>query len=117
MFLGADGAYNSALELMHYFSFEFHVHLILLLIVAVQFWKAVRVSQGKGALSFSDLCISGLCVFAMLNALYFQGVVADVSPEGSAAWLNRVLAVTAASAVLFVLQIVFLRRAAKRAAE
>ncbi len=110
MFLAENGEYSSILELMHYFYFEFNVYIILLMIIVINFMKIFleyrKSLQHNGDISIhsTDMITSLLCVIAMGNALYLQGVISDISNEASEIWFHRVFVICIVSFILFVLQ-------------
>lgn len=120
MFLGSNGEYSSILELMHYFYFEFNIYVILLIIVIVNCFKAIRsykqVIKNNLNKSFhlSDIMVSILCEIALGNALMLQGVVADISAEASELWFNKIFIISVVSFVVFIVQVCFTIRVINR---
>lgn len=111
MFFSTNGKYSSILELMHYFYFEFNVYIMLLIIIFINFLKAFlsyrRLLDKKEGIciQFTDLITSIICGIALLSAIFFQGVIADIASEASAIWFKRVFAVCIVSSILFVGQL------------
>lgn len=120
MFLSSSGEYSSILELMHYFYFEFNIYIILLVIIIVNCFKAIRGYRQfindnvNEVFHFSDIIISFLCEIALVNALMLQGVIADISGEASELWFNKVFMISIASVLVFIIQIYFTSRLIKR---
>lgn len=108
MFLATNGEYSSILELMYYFYFEFNVYIMLLIIIFINFFKAflsykkIHYKNKEVSISFGDAITSIISGIALINAIFFQGVIADISSEASSIWFKRVLAVCIISFILVV---------------
>lgn len=119
MFLSSNEQYNSLLELMHYFYFEFNIYIILLIIIAINCFKSIigykqfMNNNENESFHYSDIIISIFCELAFFNALMLQGVVADISRQVSEQWFNKVFAVSIISFLLFIIQIYFICRLSK----
>lgn len=106
MLLAIGGNYSSILELMQYFYFEFNVYIMLLVIIFINFLKALlsyRRILNKNeeiCIQFTDVITSIVCGIALLSAIFFQGVIADISSTASNIWFNRVFAICIVSFIL-----------------
>lgn len=105
--------YSAYDELLKYFNFEFNIYIILLAIVAIGFLKTLasyrRYRNNKSqeiTLSKSDLLISILAVGGLINAMYFQGVMADIPAEIGHSWQSSTFNLFIASIILLGLHII-----------
>jgi hypothetical protein len=105
-------------DVMHYFGFAFFAYIVLLIIVSLNFFKALYIRRknisggstlGKFTLAF-DLVIDILCGLAMAAGLIFHGVLADNNALGYKTWWNTLLGMTLVSFIIFVLNIIVVLR-------
>ena len=120
MYNSLEGGYSALGELMNYFHFEVNIYYILLVIVFINFMKALcsllRLRKNKDAdmsINALDIVISILSGVALFNALIFQGVLADISTQYSQIWFSRVAALCIGAFILFVLQVFFICKVVK----
>lgn len=109
--------YNAYDELMSYFQFEYNVYIGLVAIIVIGVLKSlVQYQQVRRFESVQhhikdpklyDLLISLIAVIAMGNAMFFQGVIADISRPSGLIWLNHFFYLFIASVVLFAIQVMF----------
>lgn len=110
--------YNAYNELMSYFQFEFNVYIVLVVIVLVgviksiilygEARKKVDIIHLPKSKSIYDLTISLLAVLGLANAMFFQGIIADIPMESGYVWLDKSLGLFMATIVLFIIQLVFM---------
>lgn len=110
--------YNAYDELMSYFQFEFNVYRILFIIILFGLIKALmayiksrkldkfKELDNKGRKY--DLVISLLALIGLYNAMFFQGVIADIPLESGYVWVNKTFYLAIASHLVFCLQVLFL---------
>lgn len=105
--------YTQFKELMYYFNFEFFVYAILAIIVLICTLKSIAtyisLTKNKNTSlnhGFSDLVISAFCGLGLFFAMFFQGVISDISLDDGNIWFYRVLTICIIAFSLFILQVV-----------
>ncbi|PKM95636.1 MAG: hypothetical protein CVU84_02195 [Firmicutes bacterium HGW-Firmicutes-1] len=104
-------------DVMSYFEFVFFAYIVLLIIVSLNFYKALYIrknftvgnSIGK-LIQKLDLVIGVFCGVAMFAGLIFQGVLADNNALGYNAWFNRLLGISIVSFIIFALNVIVVLR-------
>lgn len=109
--------YDSLTELMKYFHFEFFVHCMLVLIVftncinAVLSFLDIKNNKPNAVYpSFINLITSAFSIIGLFSAVYFQGVLSDVSSTHSEIWTNKIFLLCIIAIVLFIVQIIFCKK-------
>lgn len=102
--------YSPFTELMSYFYFNFNVYYVLLSILALNVLRTITGfysnCNGPKPISGYDFLISILVGIGLLDALYFQGVLSDISNIESDKWFGKMFAVCFAALILFSVQVV-----------
>ncbi len=107
-------------DVMSYFEFAFFAYIVLLIIVSLNFYKALYIrknlpdgnSIGK-LVQKLDLIIGVFCGIAMFAGLIFQGVLADNNALGYHAWSNILLGISSVSFIIFALNVIVVLRERK----
>lgn len=104
-------------ELMSYFSIQFNIYVILLLIflincvkVVLRYYSAKKDAACRSPRSNSvygyDLIITFLALAGLVYAYFFQGILADIASEQSHLWNGKVSFVCIAVVILAIVQFV-----------
>ena len=103
--------YSKFTELMSYFHFVFNIYYVLMTILVFNASKAIAsfyINRDKSKTSnLYDLIISTLIGFALANALFFHGVISDISEVESDKWSGKVFAICLTAVIVFVVQVAF----------
>ena len=100
-------------DVMSYFHLIFFTYIVLLIVIALNFIKALYInrklnlnkSSGK-SLQLADLSISVFCGLAMFTGHLFQGVLADNNALEWNTWNNRLLLISIMSLIIFILNLI-----------
>lgn len=103
--------YNKFTELMSYFHFVFNIYYVLITILVFNASKTIasfymnRDNSKTG--NVYDLIISTLVGFALANALFFHGVLSDISEVESDKWFGKIFAICLTSVIIYIVQVAF----------
>lgn len=110
--------YSAYDELMSYFYFEFNLYTVLTAIVILGLTKSIfryvsaRRNQVRSTIGtaekIGDLSISFIAFIGLVNAMMFQGVLADIPVKSGHIWGAKTIPLFVISGVCLVLQLLFL---------
>lgn len=111
------GRYSAFEELMYYYHFDFNVYYFLTLIVFVNCIKAVVefICIKKGKISklrsnYLDLIVSVLAGIGLMNGMFFQGVLSDISAKYSKIWGGKMSTLCITAFLLFIIQLILYKK-------
>lgn len=103
--------YSKFAEVMSYFHFIFNIYYVLVTILVLNASKAVvnfyKTNNKSTTSNTYELVISTLVGFALANALFFHGVLSDVSSVESDRWLGNLFGICFVAAIAYVFQVAF----------
>ena len=110
--------YNAYDELMSYFQFEFNLYIVLLLIIMVGTTKSIIAYRQVCKINANskmpenskiwDFLISLLAACGLASAMFFQGVISDISFESGYVWVDKSFYLFIAAIIFFSMQLLFL---------
>lgn len=104
--------YSKLAEVMSYFHFIFNIYYVLVTILVLNASKAVvtfyKTNNKSTTSNTYELVISSLVGFALANALFFHGVLSDVSSVESDRWLGNLFGICLVAAIAYVFQVAFI---------
>lgn len=104
--------YSKFAEVMSYFHFIFNIYYVLVTILVLNASKAVvtfyKTNNKSTTNNTYELVISTLVGFALANALFFHGVLSDVSSVESDRWLGNLFGICLVAAIAYVFQVAFI---------
>lgn len=104
--------YSKFAEVMSYFDFIFNIYYVLVTILVLNASKAVvtfyKTNNKSTTNNTYELVISTLVGFALANALFFHGVLSDVSSVESDSWLGNLFGICLVAAIAYVFQVAFI---------
>lgn len=100
-------------DVMNYFQWIFFAYVVLLIIVCVNFYKALYIKKKLKNSTYNgklfqktDLFIDILCGLAMAGGLMFQGVLADNNALNGHMWFERLWIISVVSFIIFILNVI-----------
>ena len=103
--------YDKFTELMSYFHFVINIYYVLIAILILNASKTIasfymNIEKSKTS-NIYDLIVSTLVGFALANALFFHGVLSDISEVESDKWGGKFIAICLTSIIIFIVQVVY----------
>ena len=100
-------------DVMQHFQWIFVAYIVLFIIVCINFYKAIRIRKSlinnnaiRKVIQTLDLIVDILCLIAMSSGLVFQGVLADNNALNWTYWSDRLVGISVASLIIFILTVI-----------